>query len=230
MEIDPLQLALENPGLQLLAALSVTMLLSYAANYWLARVFTGKIYRYLIAPGVVVHEYSHAFACILVGARIKEIRLFEASGGRVVHEEPRLALGQGVISTAPVIGAAGVTYGLAYLLVPGFLGYGGLELASWQFLVFAYLGGSIVAAMAPSKQDLKVGLGSFVAICLIMGIASLSPGLNDYFSFLDGFWEGMRRVIGFALIMLTLLAVAAGSTYLLLGRTVRKGARYEPLD
>jgi hypothetical protein len=230
METDVLTMIVRNPGVQLLAALTATMVLSYAANYWLARVFAGKLYRYLIAPGVVVHEYSHALACLLVGARIKEVRLFEASGGRVVHEEPKLPFGQGLISTAPVIGAAAVAYGLAYLLVPGFLGFGELELASWQFLAFAYLGGSVVAAMAPSKQDLTVGLGSFVAICLVLGLASLSPALNDYFSFLDGFWEGLRRVLEFALVMLALLAGAAGGTYLLLGRTIRKGAKYEPLD
>lgn len=221
---------LANPGLQLLLALGATMLLSYAANYWLARIFAGKLYRYLIAPGVVVHEYSHALACVLVGARIREIRLFDARGGRVVHEEPRLAIGQGVISTAPVFGAAAVAYGLAVLLVPGFVGLGQLEIASWQFLVFAYLGGSVVAAMAPSRQDLTVGLGSFVVICLVIGLVNVSPFLSDYFSFLDGFYEGMVRVLSFALVMLTLLAAAAGGTYLLLGRTLRKGVKYEPLD
>ncbi len=119
---------------------------------------------------------------------------------------------------------------MAILLVPGFVGYGDLEIASWQFLAFAYLGGSVVAAMAPSKQDLKVGLGSFVGICLVIGLLSLVPMVNDYFSFLDFFWDGLRRVLGFALVMLTLLAAASGGTYLLLGRTLRKGTRYEPLD
>ena len=87
-----------------------------------------------------------------------------------------------------------------------------------------------VAAMAPSKQDLRVGLGSFVVICLVIGLAALSPLLIDYFSFLDGFARGMERVLTFALIMLALLAAAAGGTYLLLGRTLRKGVKYEPLD
>jgi hypothetical protein len=221
---------LTNPGLQLFLVLVATMVLSYAANYWLARIFTGKLYRYLIAPGVVVHEYSHALACVLTGARIKEIRLFDAKGGQVVHEEPHLAIGQGLISVAPVFGAAAVAYGLAAWLMPGFVGVGDLEVASWQFLAFAYLGGSVVAAMAPSRQDLKVGLGSFVVICLIIGLVNVSPFLSDYFSFLDGFYEGMVRVMTFALIMLALLAAAAGGTYLLLGRTLRKGVKYEPLD
>ena len=221
---------LANPGARLFLTLGLTLGLSYAANYWLARIFAGTLYRYLIAPGVVVHEYSHALACLLVGARIKEVRLFEAAGGRVVHEEPRLAFGLGLISVAPIFGAAGVAYGLAALLVPGFIGFGDLEVASWQFLLFAYLGGSVVAAMAPSKQDLRVGLGSFVVICLVIGLAALSPLLIDYFSFLDGFARGMERVLTFALIMLALLAAAAGGTYLLLGRTLRKGVKYEPLD
>lgn len=227
---DVLGEVIANPGVRLFLLLTLTMGLSYAANYWLARIFAGKLYRYLIAPGVVVHEYSHAVACLLVGARIKEVRLFEASGGRVVHEEPKLAFGLGLISIAPIFGAAGVAYGLAALLVPGFVGFGDLEVASWQFLVFAYIGGSVVAAMAPSKQDLKVGFGSFLVICLVIGLLSLSPFVSDYFSFLDGFARGMERVLGFALIMLALLAAAAGGTYLLLGRTLRKGVKYEPLD
>src|SRR5665811_249171 len=96
--------------------LVAVLLLSYAANYWLSRIFAGKTYRYLIAPGVIVHEYSHALGCIVTGARIRQIRVFDERGGAVVHEEPRFALGQGIISVAPVFGAAVTVYLLAVLL------------------------------------------------------------------------------------------------------------------
>lgn len=222
---------LANPGVLLFLLLSATLLLSYVANYCLARIFIGQTYRYLIAPGVVVHEYSHALACVLTGARIKEVRLFEAAGGRVVHGEPRLPFAQGLISVAPIFGAGLVIYLLARLLVPSFIGFGELEISSWQFLVFAYVAGSVAAAMAPSRQDLTVGLASFLVICAVIGLGSLSTLVSDYFQFLGGdVYEGLVRIMRFALTVLTVLAATSGVLYLLLGRTVRKGARYEPLD
>lgn len=220
-----------NPGIHLLLLLVSVLVLSYAANYWLSRIFVGKTYRYLIAPGVIVHEYSHALGCILTGARIKQIRVFDERGGAVVHEEPRFALGQGIISLAPIFGAAVTVYLLAVLLVPEFVGLRELQISSWQFLVFAYLAASITAAMAPSKQDLKVGLGSFVAISLVISVVAFWPLASDWFGFLLG--DTYDRVVGivqFSLIVLAVLAAASGVTYLAMGRTVRKGAKYQAFD
>ena len=222
---------LANPGVHLLLLLVSVLLLSYGANYWLSRIFAGRTYRYLIAPGVIIHEYSHAVGCVLTGARIRQIRVFDERGGAVVHEEPRFALGQGIISVAPVFGAAIAVYVLAVLLMPEFVGLRELQISSWQFLVFAYLAASITAAMAPSKQDLKVGLGSFVAISLVIGAVTFWPAATEWFGFLVG--DTYDRVVGivqFSLIVLATLAIASGVTYFAMGRTVRKGATYRAFD
>lgn len=218
---------LGNPGLQLLGMLVATLGLSYAANYWLSRVFVGKTYRYLVAPGVIVHEYSHALACLVTGARVRSISVFDPRGGQVVHEPPKLAGGQGLISLAPILGAAVVLYLLARVLVPGFVGYGELELSSWQFLLFAYLAGSIAATMAPSTQDLKAGLVSFLVLCAIVGLTAVSELAADYFGFLIGsVYDAMRNLVGFALVVLAVLAATSGLFYFGLQQTSRRGTRY----
>lgn len=229
--MDTVFAILANPGVELFLTVACALLLSYLANYCLARIFTGKTYRYLLAPGVIVHEYSHAIACILTGARIKEVRLFDRNGGRVVHEEPRVPGGQGLISVAPVLGAGIVVYLLARLLVPAFVGYGDLEISSWQFLLFALLASSVVAVMAPSRQDLKVGLGSFAVACVVIGLAALVGPVADWFHFLGGdLYQGLRYLIRFSLAVLLILAVTSGFVYLGISKTVRKGAKYEPLE
>ena len=226
-----LETILANPGVHLLLLLVSVLVLSYAANYWLSRIFVGRTYRYLIAPGVIIHEYSHAVGCVLTGARIRQIRVFDERGGAVVHEESRFALGQGIISVAPVFGAAIAVYVLAVLLVPEFVGLRELQISSWQFLVFAYLAASITAAMAPSRQDLKVGLGSFVAISLVIGAVAFWPAATDWFGFLIG--DAYDRAVGiiqFSLIVLATLAIASGATYYAMGKTVRKGAKYQAFE
>ena len=222
---------LANPGVYLFLVLAATMLLSYVANYCLARIFAGKTYRYLIAPGVVVHEYSHAVACLLTGARIREIRLFDARGGRVVHEAGRVPLAEGIISTAPIFGACLAVYLLARLLVPSFIGYGEIEFSSWQFLLFVYLAGTVSAAMAPSWQDLRVGLAAFTTICAVITAGAFVPPVADYVSALTGgLYDTLTAVLRFGLAVLAVLAFTSGIAYLVMQKTVRKGARYEPLQ
>ncbi|MEX2043370.1 MAG: M50 family metallopeptidase [Patescibacteria group bacterium] len=216
-----------NPGIQLLALLCATLGLSYAANYFLARVFVGRTYRYLIAPGVIVHEYSHALACIVTGARIRKVRVFAEEGGYVEHEPARLPLGEGIITVAPILGAAIAVYLLAVLLVPGFVGLGELQVSSWQFLAFAYLASSITAAMAPSAQDLRVGLAAFVVLCTIIGLGALVPMVADYFDLLLGTeFVRIRGLVLFSLIVLATLVAAAGAAFGALQRTTRQGMTY----
>lgn len=216
-----------NPGVRLFGVLVATLGLSYAANYWLSRIFRGKTYRYLIAPGVIVHEYSHAVGCVLTGARIREIRVFERTGGRVVHEESRLPFGEGLISMAPIFGAALAAYLLARLLVPGFVGLADVEFSSWRFLLFTYLAASITAAMAPSGQDLKVGLAGFSFGCLVLGVGASIEPVDAYFSALfGGALERLFAVVLFGLILLAVLTAAAGLAYLVLHRTTRRGTTY----
>ncbi len=45
-------------------------------------------FRLFVAPGIIVHEYSHALACLITGTKIHEIRLFKREGGHVKHDNP----------------------------------------------------------------------------------------------------------------------------------------------
>ncbi|MEN6611483.1 MAG: M50 family metallopeptidase [Methanoregulaceae archaeon] len=61
----------------------------------------------LRSPGIIFHEFSHAAACILTGADIREIVWYnpEDGSGKVVHGAPRIpVLGNFIISVAPFFG------------------------------------------------------------------------------------------------------------------------------
>ena len=88
------------------------MLLLFASklveNLWV-RAIGFRAFRIFVAPGIIIHEYSHAIACILTRAKIKEIKLFKRDGGYVAHEAPKWPpkfkfLSSVFISFAPVIG------------------------------------------------------------------------------------------------------------------------------
>lgn len=80
------------------------VLVANASDHLFARVL-GRGYRLFMIPGIVVHELSHAAACLLTGASIERITVFEPKGGSVTHGRPRLPLvGQPIISLAPVFG------------------------------------------------------------------------------------------------------------------------------
>ncbi|MCD4656429.1 MAG: M50 family metallopeptidase [Planctomycetes bacterium] len=88
------------------------MLLLFASklveNLWV-RAIGFRAFRIFVAPGIIIHEYSHAIACILTRAKIREIKLFKRDGGHVAHEAPKWPpkfkfLSNVFISFAPVIG------------------------------------------------------------------------------------------------------------------------------
>ncbi len=77
-------------------------------NLWV-RAIGFRAFRFFVAPGIIIHEYSHAIACILTRAKIREIKLFKKDGGYVAHEAPKWPpkfkfLSSVFISFAPVVG------------------------------------------------------------------------------------------------------------------------------
>ena len=64
--------------------LIILFLVSFVLNNLWRKIFLGKKYRIFLAPGVIVHELSHAVACRLTGAKIKEINFFLWDGGLVI--------------------------------------------------------------------------------------------------------------------------------------------------
>ena len=79
----------------------------------------GKPYRLFMIPGVVVHEVSHAIACLITFAKIKKITIYEETGGSVTHEAPKIPIvGQAFISLAPILGC-GLVLALCWRGFPG---------------------------------------------------------------------------------------------------------------
>jgi hypothetical protein len=85
--------------------------------FWL-RAVPPKVLAYLIAPGVAVHELSHALACVLTGAKVHSMVLFRSDGsGEVKHGPPKLKyVGDVIISLAPLAGCTACLWLLGMLL------------------------------------------------------------------------------------------------------------------
>lgn len=161
----------------------IVILLSYIISAITVRAFKSEHgLRVFITPGVAVHEFSHAIACILTGAKVSEINLFAKNGGYVMHSEPRLKLiGPPIISIAPVIGCTLFLWAIRwlfsmYIYVPPLNGQDAVTLfiisffgffdMLWQnfstglvpavlMIIYLYLTFSVSSALAPSAQDFK---------------------------------------------------------------------------
>jgi len=95
----------------LLAWVAVATLLSYIIERLWSDITSRRAFRFAMAPGVVVHELSHVAGCILTGAKVGRVTLFDGSGGRVVHSRPKVPIfGQPIISLAPVAGCTLALY------------------------------------------------------------------------------------------------------------------------
>ena len=81
------------------------ILLSFFVDYLLARIFSKGAHRFFVFLGVIVHEYSHAFGCLITRTKIKEIKLFEESGGHVTHEK-RNPFVTAIIGMMPLFGCS----------------------------------------------------------------------------------------------------------------------------
>ena len=105
-------------GGKLLILIVVILVLSFLIDQILSRSVFGKSYRVFVAPGVILHELSHAFFCLLLMAPIKKISLFDKDGGSVLHEKSKVpVLGPILISFAPFIFG-----GIAIYFMAGWLG------------------------------------------------------------------------------------------------------------
>jgi len=176
--------------------------LSFFIDYLLARIFSKGAHRFFVFLGVIVHEYSHAFGCLITGTKIKEIKLFEESGGHVTHEK-RNPFISAIIGMMPLFGCSLFLILLAYIF-----GYIGVEYhaatlslshlnfleAFWEFLIqagktfyenlilfnvitiffflFLYFVGSVAACIAPSGVDLKHSILGMIIIAII-GFATI---------------------------------------------------------
>ncbi len=171
----------------LLIALILTIIItSYVINAILL-LSVGGVYRVFVAPGVIVHEMSHALGCVLTGAKIKSIEVFKKEGGEVKHTQPKIPIiGQIIISLAPFVVGFLAIYFLAKVigvkpieadfmrnlssdtvlsLWKAVKGIEYQELKSWLAL---YLIISIAVTMTPSTRDLRNVFLSLVSLAAII--------------------------------------------------------------
>ncbi|MCA8913736.1 MAG: M50 family metallopeptidase [Planctomycetes bacterium] len=92
--------------LNLTLGVCLLILATYGLRWLWVRAIPPRILAYMIAPGVAVHELSHAAACVVTGAKVHSMVLFRSDGsGEVKHGPPKIKyFGDVLISLAPLIG------------------------------------------------------------------------------------------------------------------------------
>jgi len=215
--------------------------ISLALDLLWARVIPLRSFYYGIrAPGVIVHECSHIFGCLLTGAKVKKVVFFSEKGGSVTYTSSKIPyLGDVVISTAPLLCIplvlAGCTWAFSQYLgcvfPPLLMGIDSMDALfglligivgmftrnlivrfnPW-FLLYLYLTLTLVLSLAPSTQDMKnAAVG--VGILTLVGILILWSSLPLAVTLL----EGITRLvgIGFAFgLMSVLIALVISSPFI----------------
>ena len=156
-------------------------------NFLLSQSILGMSYRIFVAPGVIIHELSHGFLCLLTGAKITKMSFFEKTGGHVEHQPSKLPiLGQVLISLAPLFAGAVIIYFLsrkiglsdvtifdASLTKESLVQFvknalSGFDIHNSRNWLIVYLVLSIAVTMTPSAQDMRNTFFSVATIGLIL--------------------------------------------------------------
>lgn len=160
------------------------LILSYILNQVWRSILSNKMYYFLIIPGMIIHELSHILGCFLVGARVKNVKLFSKKGGYVTHSKPKLPLfGKMVIALAPILIGSGVSLLISNQLNLSLVNFKVEKLATTGFWVSFIIITSILIEMIPSKADFRNAIGGFVLIGVIGGVFYWL-GWNNMFSYL----------------------------------------------
>ncbi len=144
--------------------------LSYAIMHALAHTTRHSyiFFRSFLLPGIILHETSHALACLLTGTPIVSLSFWNETGGHVIHHKPKYALvAQPFISIAPFIA------GVAFL----FFASTYLSFEAWfRSIILLMLMISVAATLAPSKTDLiNAAEGGIIVILILIATSFYSP-------------------------------------------------------
>jgi len=200
----------------------IILVLVVASGYLLERFLISilgyYIFRFLTAPGIIVHELSHAICAILFRAKIKSFQVFKLEGGEVRYTQPIFPfLTNPIISISPILGCSIVIFFAGNLLGFDFhhfnlqFSYSDLfsffksfDFTSVKTYLFLYLMLSLTSAMAPSRKDLT---NSFYGLLFIFMIFFL---INYYLpsSSIVFLKIGYFYLIGFYMIVLALTITA----------------------
>lgn len=169
------------------------------------RVLNSRQYRWFIMPGIIIHELSHAVACVLTGIKISKIDFFASFGGYVEYQRAKkFSLKEVFVSLAPFFGGLAALallsfvfgFSLPQLSAASFSAAGLIVFAKavsvlviknylvWQFWFFIYLATAIIICLLPSRQDLhNAVLGIVVIFFILWVLVSLGYGLQVIISF-----------------------------------------------
>lgn len=146
------------------------------------------LYVFLMLPGTIIHEFSHAVVALLMGARITDFSVMPSGNtlGHIKHTAPKIPfIGNAAISVAPLIGCPAILlliskyFGVHFdfppstfdilmetrFLIEGTLSFiTGLDYSNWRTYVFLYLALTLGAGAAPSKTDIISMLPGLIII------------------------------------------------------------------
>ena len=181
----------------LILVLGLLLISSYFAKKFILEVFPFALFRFLIIPGVIIHELSHALGCLITGAKVESIKVFDKEGGEVVHGEPYIKyIGPIIISMAPIVGGMLMFYLWTLLIDTPFQldgnsstimsasesfisRLGQIKWFEWQIWVYLYGCLNLVICISPSTQDFTNCKWGLLIIFLAMG-------LIEYFAYFSG--------------------------------------------
>lgn len=172
-------------SVKILALLIALFVLSFYLNKNIIRL-NFNLYRFVVIPGIALHELSHIAGCLLTGSKVFEAKIISSSGGYVKHSKSRLGyIGDWIISFAPII--AGLTISLfLFYLSKDFLHLTKSNILTLSALL--YLEISIFLTMCPSLQDLTnsiVGSAIIFFTFIVADYYSLFPSyFQEFYDFL----------------------------------------------
>ena len=182
----------------------ITAGLMQLASNWLrnslARLLGDYAYIYLTAPGIAVHELSHAFFCLIFRHKINEMKLFSPENdgtlGYVSHSyDPKnyyQRAGNFFIGTGPIWGGLFTVYFFSKILLSetmlpfssigdnltGFLGgfFSASTWTDWTFYIWLYIALTVGSHITLSKPDLSGAKDGLLMLCGAVMIGCLLLG------------------------------------------------------
>lgn len=208
----------------------VMQVLSTAVRSSVADLMGIKPYIFLTAPGVMIHELSHALFCLIFGHEITDMVLFSPENdgtlGYVNHrynpDSIYQRIGNFFIGTGPVWGGILVLHLLTRVLLPQFeytfASFAAMAVSlefwgSWKSWLWLYLAFSIISHITLSREDLQgaangfaVILGMVLVLCIFFGWMGNWEAwcIDGLWRIFTGFLPLLLSVIGFTLILTVL--------------------------
>ncbi len=196
-----------------------------------AYVVDSLVFRILMGPGIIMHESSHALACILTRTKIVEFKPYKiektADGyilGYVKHVEPSSSLKSAIIGIAPMF-MSFVILGLISLVLPSNPPLGGQIWSGLQTLIAAKFStdvGIVLAVYSSIIVGVLIGIGNLTILNPIFWLflylaLTISFMANPSSQDLTNANKGLKIIIVFNAIWLLISFLLPASGYALFG-------------